>query len=51
MGNVHHGLNCHPWQSAARSGAIRLLVTLWATPVTLGLFFFALGGLLGAPKG
>jgi hypothetical protein len=42
-GNISYGLCCRPWQSAIHSSTMRLLITLWATPVTLGWFYFALG--------
>jgi hypothetical protein len=40
----------HPSLSAARSDAIHVVLTLWLTPETFGLFYFVLWGLLGAPK-
>jgi hypothetical protein len=36
MGTIHHGLCRRPWQSSARSSAMILLATLWATPGALG---------------
>jgi hypothetical protein len=47
-GNIGRSL-CH-WQSAAHSGAMHLLTTLWATPGTLVWFYFALGVAWGAKK-
>jgi hypothetical protein len=44
MGDVGHGLYRRPWWSVARSGAMRVIFTSWATPGTLGLFYFARGG-------
>jgi hypothetical protein len=42
MGDVCHGLFCHPLPSGIRSGKMHLLATSWATPGTLS-FYFALG--------
>ncbi len=36
MGALRHGLCRRPWQSSARSSAIILLATSWATPGALG---------------
>jgi hypothetical protein len=40
MGDIGHGLCRCPWQSAAGSGAMRVLATLWPTFGMLGLFYF-----------
>jgi hypothetical protein len=44
MGDVGHGLYRCPWWSVARSGTMRVIFTSWATPGTLGLFYFAREG-------
>jgi hypothetical protein len=36
IGAVRHGLCRRPWQSSARSSAMILLATSWATPGALG---------------
>jgi hypothetical protein len=45
-GDVCHGFYRCPWPSGICSGAICQFTISWAMPGTLGLFYFALGGVL-----